>query len=419
MSARRPEPGPHRERGIALIMALLTLLVLSLLAVVLYTSVTVGTKITGHNLRESQALNTAEAGVAEACSRIANEEGPSLGAVNPAHQVVQIFNCAAGSVPVPGADTTGLATAQPAGTWLNYTASSRGPNVLTIEFKTDPTRTVVYRYDPSQNPHINTVSGYPIYRITSTGIEGADVRHVVAEVIRKPIISSAYGALVANQGIDFTGTSNVCGYNHSIDTPINTGQCGRACLGGCNEDPAAQHWELGTGDRAGAWCSQDVTIGGSSQQNGSPDTLTHQVGFYNGPWEALGMTQQQFFDWIGAPTNNMPDPPSGVYYLDNDGTAGNASGSYSIHGGDGEGLLYVDGDLSINGNFSFKGLVYIEGDLKVNGNCWILGAVICKGNDRIKVANGTCVVLYSKDAIEQKIAKWGGQFVTLSWRETQ
>ena len=30
-----------------------------------------------------------------------------------------------------------------------------------------------------------------------------------------------------------------------------------------------------------------------------------------------------------------------------------------------------------------------------------------------------CTILYSKDAIEQNIAKHGGQFVTLSWRETK
>ena len=417
MKARRDSTHAPRERGVALVMALLALLVLSLLAVVLYTSITVGTKITGHTMRESQALNTAEAGIAEACARIRNGEGPDPNAPNGPRQVVQVFDCASGSVPVLGADSTGLATAQPAGSWLAYSSSGRGPNALTVEFLTNTARDTVLRYDTSKNPPVNTLTGWPIYKITSIGTEGGDARKVVTTVIQKPITVSAYGALVANQGINFSGTSNVCGYNHSINTPTWTGQCGRSCIGGCNENPAASHWEVGWGDKAGAWSSGGITTTGASQQKGSPDSTSGQVGFYAGPWQALSMTQQEFFSWIGAPVSAEPANPQGVYYLDNDGTAGNQSGSFAYHGGDGEGMLYVDGDLSLNGNFTYRGLVYVEGDLAINGQTWILGGLIVKGKSTINIANGTCVVLYSKDTIEQKIAKWGGQFVTLSWRE--
>ncbi len=398
----------HGERGVALIMALLTLLVLSLLAVVLYTSVTVGTKITGHNLRESQALNTAEAGIAEAVSRVRNNEGPDLAAANPARQVVQVFNCAAGSVPVLGVDSTGLATAQPAGNWLPYSTAGRGPNVLTIEFKTDAARTTVYRYDPSLATPINTVTGYPIYKITSTGIQSGDARRVVSEVIQKPFNVTADAALTADVGIDFSGNSYVCGHNHRADTPTGTGQSGA---------PHAA-WELGSGDKPASWTTDTTTVGGSSTQDGAaPVNATKQAGFFDGPWDMLGMTQQDFYSWVGSPVNSEPANPSGVFYLDNNSTTQDATGNYAYHGGDGSGMLYVDGDLTINGNFNYRGLIYIEGDLKINGTCWILGAIVVKGHTKIKIANGTCTILYSKDAIEQNISKWGGQFVTLSWHE--
>ena len=39
-----------------------------------------------------------------------------------------------------------------------------------------------------------------------------------------------------------------------------------------------------------------------------------------------------------------------------------------------------------------------------------------KGNGQVK-ANGGMTVLYSSEAITQALAKFGGQFVTLSWRE--
>jgi len=73
--------------------------------------------------------------------------------------------------------------------------------------------------------------------------------------------------------------------------------------------------------------------------------------------------------------------------------------------------------MTINGNFTFRGLIYIEGDLKVNGNSWILGALVVKGKSAVKIANGSCVVLYSRDAVQQNITKYGQQFLTLAWRE--
>ena len=129
------------------------------------------------------------------------------------------------------------------------------------------------------------------------------------------------------------------------------------------------------------------------------------------------MSQAEFYTWIGPPVSSEPSPPRGIIYLDDNATAQDGSGSFSYSGGNGEGLLYIDGDVHINGNFTFQGLIYIEGDLDINGTCWILGAVIVKGKTEIKIANGECTILYSEDAVKQNIAKHGGQLVTLSWRD--
>jgi cytoskeletal protein CcmA (bactofilin family) len=80
-------------------------------------------------------------------------------------------------------------------------------------------------------------------------------------------------------------------------------------------------------------------------------------------------------------------------------------------------MMYVDGNIHINGNFTYRGLMYVEGDLDINGDCWILGAVVVRGVTRLNLANGSCIILYSRDAITQNISKYGGQFVNLSWRE--
>ncbi len=393
------------QRGIALVMALLVLLVMSLLAATLMMSINVETKIASFSTRQVQALNIAEAGVAEAVSRIRSGDIPTN---TNARQVAQIFNALPGTVPVLGTDSVALATKQPLGQWLTYTTAGKTDSVLTVTYKTDAAKTVIYKYDATKNPAMQTASGFPIFVVTSTGRKGSAYRRVVTEVIQKPFNVNVKAALAAQKGIDFSGNSDVCGLNHSIDTPSGTRTT-------TPDDP----WELGSGDVPGSWSTTSITSSGSATQDGNPPNQPNQANFYNGPWEALGMGQAEFFSWIGAPLSSEPSNPQGVYYLDNNAASQDASGDFKYNGGTGEGMLYVDGNLAINGNFVFRGLVYIEGDLQINGTCWILGSIIVKGKSRIKIANGDCTILYSAESIAQNVAKYGGQFVTLSWRETK
>ena len=76
----------------------------------------------------------------------------------------------------------------------------------------------------------------------------------------------------------------------------------------------------------------------------------------------------------------------------------------------------MDGDLTLNSTITFRGLIYVEGDLKLNGQAWILGGVIVKGKTSVKM-NGGATILYSSEAISRALARYGGQFVTLNWRE--
>jgi Tfp pilus assembly protein PilX len=386
---------PRDERGMALAIALLVLLVLSLLATVLMLSVNVETKLTSHGLRQTDALNVAEAGIGEGQGRRAAGD-IALG--GDPHAVAQIFNVAAGSVPVLGTDTTALATAQPAGAWLPYSTATRGPNVLTVEYKTDNARTTVYKYDAALA--VQTLSGSPIYVITSTGVVGGDVRRVRAEVYATPVEANTYGAMVANVGVQLKGTIEVCGKNHSSSMPT----------GSTDHVP----YETGTGDLAGVWSTGTVTQQGTPDVSGSPDVAQNQVGpysgpngFYAGPWDVFGMSQAQFFSWIGSPVA-QPNPPLGLVYID---------GNAAYQGGDGTGILYVDGDLTINGNFTYRGLVYVTGDMQINGGAWMLGGIIVEGKTTIKLANGTADVYYSSDMISEAASQASGNFTRLSWRE--
>jgi type IV pilus assembly protein PilX len=409
---RRPE---RNERGIALVISMLILLVMTLLGLVLMAGASLNRSLAGNDQRMRQALNIAEAGIGEAEARIGKQE--TLMVPTDPNDACQVFNTIAGSVPVPGADTIGLATGQPAGSYLSYTTPVQGPDVLTIGWKKNNAGTQVMLYDASRNPAIQPTSGIPIYTITATGRVGQARRTIVAEVIQKPYVVLAKGAFTADQPIDNLGNAVICGFNHRFDTPINDGNAGRGAMPG-DADHCIDN-ETGSGDLPGVWCSNPLNIGGTAVNFGNPDTLGNQGSnnFYSGPWDCFGMSQAEFWSFVGAPR----DPAAvtsynGILYVDNNGVTRDQSCSLGPSGVDGEGLLYVDGDLKLNSNFSYKGFIFVEGDITINGNAWILGGIVCKGKSHIKL-NGGLTVLYSADAITQELTKYGSQFVTLSWRE--
>ncbi len=82
-------------------------------------------------------------------------------------------------------------------------------------------------------------------------------------------------------------------------------------------------------------------------------------------------------------------------------------GSADIQGnGRGQGILIVDGDLKINGNFTWLGLVLVRDDLdKGNGNATITGAVMARNVDLQggTVTGGSQTVSYSKCAVESAL----------------
>ena len=102
------------------------------------------------------------------------------------------------------------------------------------------------------------------------------------------------------------------------------------------------------------------------------------------------------------------DPPVGLVYIDGDA---------AYNDGDGTGVLYVTGDMTMNGHFTYRGLIYVEGNLHLNGQAWILGGLIVNGMTEIKLANGTASVFYSSDMISEAASSSDGSFQRLSWRE--
>lgn len=404
-------PGVRSERGVALLAALSFLILMALIAGALLVSVHSDRQLITRSMGDEQALNMAEAGVAEAMERIRSGEIPST--PNP-RMVGQIFLCAQDEVPASGPDTIGLATWQSPGGWLVYSTPDKSPDALSVRFKTDASRRRIFRFDDRRTPTVQTVSGDPVFVVTSTGQQSGSKRTIVTELTRARIHIhdvTIQGAVVSGGDVKLGSAASLCGHNHREDTPTWTGLGRRLALPkSCNEDLEAGMWEEGPTieQRFGVW-SAGVVEASSPGPSGEPQPFVeHQPAFYAGCWQALNMSETEFFSMIGPPSRNRtPKTLRGLTHY---------QGTTTLARCEGDGLLYVEGDLHIGKDFTYRGLVYATGRVFIDGSSWVLGAVVA-GAGFTAAGGDRCAVLYSRDTIENAVSRYASRFVRLSWRE--
>jgi hypothetical protein len=83
-------------------------------------------------------------------------------------------------------------------------------------------------------------------------------------------------------------------------------------------------------------------------------------------------------------------------------------------GDDGQGLLVVTGDLSVNGSFAWNGVILVGGTLTSKGNSSIAGAIVTGLNVKLgqvvgasDVGNGTKTIRYSSCKVTQALSHLG------------
>jgi Tfp pilus assembly protein PilX len=401
----------HNERGGGLLMALLVIVALAAVAASIMSAVSSDRRITSYNMTRAQALNYAEAGVAEAMERIRNGDVPDN---RKPTMVSQIFLTPMGTCPAVGTDTVAMATAQPAGNWIPYSSDTKGPNVLTVQYMTNSARTGIYYYDATKTPAIQGKTGDPVFLIHSPAQLGVAHRQVDAAVTMVTISPNLKAAYVGGDDVKMHGSEGIIGYDYSVDTPYGTGYLGAR----------DNTWETGTNNRPGIWSRKKVDINSPAKAVGTPSaTLQNQTGMYAGPWEVLNMSQSSFWDWVGPPLARPKGNgimPSGVTYLGKPGAKPQkGKDKFRLKGGSGEGFLYVNGDLEISNDFTFRGLIYVEGSLKMSGTGWILGGVVVADNSSSKGSHkNVLTILKSNGAVQQFIQKHRSPFVAINWRES-
>ncbi|GJM44609.1 MAG: hypothetical protein DHS20C21_14510 [Gemmatimonadota bacterium] len=421
------------QRGMALISLLVILAALTVLSMGLMVFSSTEVRIADNQRNHTDALYVTESGIEEVVARMQLAPGTNVTVNGSTFDAsirddptapdpnwrAEVYLTDAGSLPAPGGTETILATVQPNGAWLQYGDAANGMDPIVVEHKwvdlnADGLRTTdeLVRYDANRFPPENFVSGQLVEVITATGLSNGSQRQIRQEVIRTPLTVNVLAAITCDNGVDLTGNMTGCGHNHDIATPVGT------------KIPACYPWELCNFRSldATARClvgvmttGDDASTGGSSDLEGFPawaDTSSSNTFF--DVHEYLGLTLAQWNEIRNNPdytSANDAANMNGIVVVEGDATSGE-----KFNGNTGTGLIYVNGDMDIGGNFQWRGLIYVEGDCKIVGTGWLLGAMIVRGSTTDAFAAGNSTILFSQEAISTYVGMNLG-YQTLAWSE--
>lgn len=432
--ARGPLAELAGEEGIALVSLLVIVAGLTILSMGLIMFSSTEVRIANNERYHTSALYVTESGIEEVLSRMELNPGTMI-TVNGAtfdasirdsptapdpDWRTEVYLSSAGDLPAPVGAEVVVPTVQSSANWLQYGDAANGLAPIVVEHKWvdlngDGIRTAdeLVRYDAGQFPPENFTSGHLIEVVTASGVVNGSQRLISTEVTHLPLVVNVLAAISSDNGVNLTGNMTGCGHDHDLLTPAGT------------KIPACYNWELCSNrtQDATAGCliavmttGDDAQTGGSSDLEGFPtwsDTSSTNT-FYNIE-EYLGIPLAQWNE-----IRNDPDFTSSNDAANMDGivvVSGDATGGETFNGNTGTGLIYVNGDMDISGNFQWRGLIYVEGDCKITGTAWILGAMIVRGtttDDAFSAGNST--ILYSHDAVLTYVGQQL-DYATLSWRE--
>jgi hypothetical protein len=115
----------------------------------------------------------------------------------------------------------------------------------------------------------------------------------------------------------------------------------------------------------------------------------------------LGIDAAHFQSLLAAPDTtaammNAGQPPLGFTYVNGNYTLGAGTAS---PGTNQFGVMYVNGDLIVQGNHTFKGFIYVNGDLQIaaGAHLTVLGAMMVR-DTYTHVGTGRTTLLYSREA---------------------
>ena len=418
------------EKGNALLVALLVLFVLSTVALAFVNAAKTERQISGNNLRESQALYVAEAGLSEGLARMSSKSSPSyIGETGSpptpgwGRYIVMTNGESAGDpernvTEADSLDNNGDGSIDESGETYPEVLSSQAGLALPIEYPWVKVRYRVFKIggvdrvvlfgdhddNPATRPIQNLVRGAPVLIVTSNGIQSNAKKTVEIEAVKLP-------GLPVPGSVYTEGTLECKGTAFHID--------------GHDYDPAADTIMTGSSPIPGVVATQGV---------GAVDCNTPQ-GWDNieGSGAPPSITGATYDLDLQGYLNSYASMADLVY----NGTQSNPStsgwGSITdykvvyIQGGDlhlsgqnsGGGILLVDGDLLVSGQFTWYGVIICMGNIDFTGGgngIHVYGCVMTQGSISASGSvSGQADLFYSSQTIS-KLSEMNSYMVAL-WRE--
>jgi len=397
------------ENGMVLPVVIMLMGVLALLGTTAFLTTTTEVKITSNYKNSEQAFYAAQAGVEEARARLRNNTSNSIKDSLPTQKEWRAYIGSPATTKEKGYDSSSdihdkYDSLQ---TDLDY--------AVQIEHQTDAGESILYWGDADGDGvnERNTTAGENIYLVTSYGSARGSNKTVEAEVTRTPTIAVPSALYVEATttvqgngtyviGTDACGGADKPGLVTTMDSEsvIITGSPHITGAGG--DEPNIVYY--GT--------DMDIeTIVGTFKDSAdfayAVDSATHTETTIPGPGDGWGNP---------APGATLLDASScsvsNIVSYDTVGTYVKLSGGIS-----GCGILLIEGDLDIDGDFSWYGIVVVTGSVLLTGvgERNITGALIVGETAVLGLTGGSTNLVYCSSAITSQAPDFPLRL--LSWKE--
>ncbi|MBI5887246.1 MAG: hypothetical protein HZB82_00860 [Deltaproteobacteria bacterium] len=422
------------QKGFILILALVTMLAMSLIGISLLMNITTDTALSRNEKSSKMAFQLAEAGINEAVARLhlpsANARYIGEQTADADYRTINwnVNNSDGRNFGFSTGGVTRDSAVGPDGTHMNYDVTityltennaegfcdnnavslaapvaSMGMNSLPVTVPpgtlncTGPVEVVMFGQDFNINQSVTRIQRgiMPVYHVFSTGsaASGATTttRRIEAYIGASSLNVDTGGALNTNGCVTGVGAASdvTGGSTCSSECPID----GKNCTAVKTADDDMVNDYLGD-TVANVAAMADMTL-----QCGNPAECNAVIS---------GTTDADWGDWTG-------DTYSRMIYINN-------ATSVSITGNDlgadkgGRGILIVTGDLDLSGGFNWEGLIYVLGTLTLNGGG---GGVNIVGGAMANVTvnvNGGLNLNYNL-AVLQDVGRQSSSSAMLIWKK--
>jgi Tfp pilus assembly protein PilX len=420
--------GRSRERGNALVISLLMLVLITVMGVTLLAVTKTETQISANDMRRSQALYAAEAGVSEGLARMANKADSAnyIGEADPGNptpgwgRYLVLANGNSSQDPDVSAlvadtlDNDGDGTIDESGEkYPEVTTKQVGSAIqypwVRISYKLTAANEVVRYGDDDNNPgtpaRLNLKVGAPVLRVAGEGRKGTGLRRLDVEAVKPPGLTTNAALYTEDDDVKFNGTQFlISGFDHDPATGDT--------IPGASPLPGITTTEVPGNITAGLAGNQVNNVEGE----GSNPSVTSSN--YDYDLQGIVDTYKETADIThpgGTVGSSLGSAWGGLdeyhtVYVESD-----LHLSGSVTGG---GLLLVNGNFDITGQFTWYGLVVTLGDFKFSGGgagIHIYGGVMAQGNVSGSSVGGQADIFYSSETI-RKLGD-ANKYIVTRWRE--